>query len=297
MTIKVIVVGAGGNLGPHIVSALDDDHRFTVTILARASSKSKFPSHITVHRVDDHYPKLEVVEAFKGQDVVISTVTTGALQRQKMFIDAAIEAGVKRFIPSEFGHDTRNGNASKMLPQMYQQKREIVEYLREKQNDGLEWTAFVTGPFLDVAIENFLGYNLSQQHATILNEGSDRWSATTRATVGLAVKNSLLIPEKTSNRYLFIDTVTVSQTDVLLALQKMTGTEWGVDYVDAEEQKHIALGNLSKGHLIGIPMLMRYITCVNGYGGNYLDYETSANEILSLPVRNVDEVITSILKD
>ncbi|GMF81719.1 unnamed protein product [Aspergillus oryzae] len=273
MTIKVIVVGAGGNLGHHIVSALDDDHRFTVTILARASSKSKFPSHITVHRVDDYYPELEVVEAFKGQDVVISTVTTGAIQRQKTLIDAALKAGVGRFIPSEFGHDTRNGNASKMLPQMYQQKRQVVE-----------------------AIENFLGFNLSQQHATILNEGSDRWSATTRATVGLAVKNSLLIPEKTSNRYLFIDTVTASQNDVLLALRKMTGTEWGVDYVDAEEQKRVAIEHLSKGRLIGIPMLMRYITCVRGYGGDYLDYETSANEILSLPVRNVDEVIASILK-
>lgn len=152
MTIKVIVVGAGGNLGHHIVSALDDDHRFTVTILARASSKSKFPSHITVHRVDDYYPELEVVEAFKGQDVVISTVTTGAIQRQKTLIDAALKAGVGRFIPSEFGHDTRNGNASKMLPQMYQQKREVVEYLRAKQNDGLEWTAFVTGPFLEVFV-------------------------------------------------------------------------------------------------------------------------------------------------
>ncbi|QMW35050.1 hypothetical protein G4B84_010541 [Aspergillus flavus NRRL3357] len=290
MTIKVIVVGAGGNLGHHIVSALDDDHRFTVTILARASSKSKFPSHITVHRVDDYYPELEVVEAFKGQDVVISTVTTGAIQRQKTLIDAALKADVTPNV------DTRNGNASKMLPQMYQQKREVVEYLRAKQNDGLEWTAFVTGPFLEVAIENFLGFNLSQQHATILNEGSDRWSATTRATVGLAVKNSLLIPEKTSNRYLFIDTVTASQNDVLLALRKMTGTEWGVDYVDAEEQKRVAIEHLSKGRLIGIPMLMRYITCVRGYGGDYLDYETSANEILSLPVRNVDEVIASILK-
>lgn len=90
--------------------------------------------------------------------------------------------------------------------------------------------------------------------------------------------------------------MTASQNDVLLALRKMTGTEWGVDYVDAEEQKRVAIEHLSKGRLIGIPMLMRYITCVRGYGGDYLDYETSANEILSLPVRNVDEVIASILK-
>ncbi|KAE8143863.1 hypothetical protein BDV38DRAFT_289683 [Aspergillus pseudotamarii] len=279
MTIKVIVVGAGGILGPYIVSALDSDHRFTVTILTRASSKSKFPSHIAVHRVGDNYPDLEVVEAFKGQDVVISTVGAGALQRQKTLIDAAVQTGVKRFIPSEFGHDTRNSNAANLLPQMYHQKMDIVEYLRVKQNEGLEWTAFVTGPFLDLAITDFLGYNLSQQHATILNEGSDRWSATTRAIVGLGVKNSLLIPAQTSNKYLFIDTVTASQLEVLRALEKMTGTEWAIDSVDAEEQKRVAIQHLFHGRLVGLPML----------------YETSANELLSLPVSNVDEVLASIL--
>jgi hypothetical protein len=42
-----------------------------------------------------------------GIDAVVSLVGAAALTQQKGAIDAAVEAGVKRFIPSEFGCDTQ----------------------------------------------------------------------------------------------------------------------------------------------------------------------------------------------
>lgn len=143
---------------------------------------------------------------------------------------------------------------------------------------------------------NFLGYNLSKHLATILNDGSHRWSGTTRAVVGLAVKNALLGPEKTVNQYLFIDSVTVSQNEFLASFEKATGMPWDVVHVNAEEEKQGAIDGLSKGDFSGIPKLVRYIICVNGYGGNYLDYETSANEMLELPHTCVDKLVSLLVK-
>ena len=147
---KVIVVGAGGNLGPSILSAFEADSRFTVSVLARHSSKASFPTHLKVHRIGDDYPEHELLEAFKDQDAVISTIATANAVQQKSMADAAIKAGVKRFVPSEFGSDTRNAKAMAILPQYFKGKADTVDYLKTKEKEGLTWTAFVTGPFFEL---------------------------------------------------------------------------------------------------------------------------------------------------
>lgn len=150
---NIIVIGAGGNLGHHILSALNTDPHFSVSIMTRNSSRSTFPSHLIVHRVADGYPEAEALQAFKGQDVIISVVGLAAIHQQKLFIDTAIKAGVKRFIPSEFGTDTRNTSAHDLLPQFTKVKAEIVTYLKVKEHDGLDWSVFINGPFLDLYVK------------------------------------------------------------------------------------------------------------------------------------------------
>ena len=147
---NVIFVGAGGHLGPSILAVFDADPQFTVSVLARQSSKSVFPSHIKVHRVADNYPEVELLQAFKGQDAIVSTIATAEAFKQQAIIDAAIKAGVKRFVPSEFGSDTLIDKAVAILPQYFEGKTKTVEYLKSKEKDGLTWTAFVTGPFFEL---------------------------------------------------------------------------------------------------------------------------------------------------
>jgi dihydrodipicolinate reductase len=146
---NVIIIGAGGRLGPSILSAFDSDQHFTVSVLTRNSSKSTFPSHIKVHRVSDDYPEAELLEAFKGQDAIISTMATAGVKQQEAIIDVAIKAGVKRFVPSEFGSDTTE-KAVAVIPQYFHDKVETVEYLKGKEKEGLTWTSFVTGPMFDM---------------------------------------------------------------------------------------------------------------------------------------------------
>ncbi|OGM47136.1 isoflavone reductase family protein [Aspergillus bombycis] len=300
---KVIVVGGGGNLGRYIVSAFDTDPRFTVSILSRYSSCASFPPQITVHRTSENYNEPELVDILRDQDAVVCTIATSKISQQKLIIDAATKARVKRFVPSEFGHDTRNEQAGEMAPFLFKTKKKIVEYLRTKEKEGLSWTAFVTGPLFEMqptvenrAVQNFLGYSILKRQAMILNGGANHWSTTTLNTVALAVQNAMLAPERTANRYLFIESFRVSQNDILALLEYMSGTPWDTIHCDAEEEKRLALESLSKGELRGMPALMRYVTCIKGFGGHYMEYEESANDLLSMPNESLHEVVRAILQ-
>jgi hypothetical protein len=61
----------------------------------------------------------------------------------------------------------------------------------------------------------FLGHDIKEQKVVIFNDGNTAWSTTTSSTIGLAVKNALLIPEKTANQYLYTNSFTVSSTRCL----------------------------------------------------------------------------------
>lgn len=86
--------------------------------------------------------------AFKGKDVVISVVGATGFGEQKKFVDAAIRAGVKRLIPSEFSANSQNDAVLQLLP-LFGQKKELIEYLKSKETDGLTWTGIATSALFD----------------------------------------------------------------------------------------------------------------------------------------------------
>jgi hypothetical protein len=73
------------------------------------SPTATFDASISVHKVA--YDNLSsLTSPFRGQDAVVSTVGTFGISAQCSAIDAAIAAGVQRFVPSEFGGDTSLGD-------------------------------------------------------------------------------------------------------------------------------------------------------------------------------------------
>ena len=80
-----------------------------------------------------------LVDAFKGVEVVISTVGFTGLESQKALARAAKEAGVKLFSPSDYGGQSHKGGDHFI----YQAKKAIQDYLREI---NLPYTTFYTGP-------------------------------------------------------------------------------------------------------------------------------------------------------
>ena len=98
-----------------------------------------------------------LLSVFTGQDAVVSVVGAPGVPVQKVAVDAAIAAGVKRFIPSEFGVNTRR---VRDLPigKILQGKIGVVDYLKEKEAQGLTWTGISTGLFFDWVCGFFFFY-------------------------------------------------------------------------------------------------------------------------------------------
>jgi uncharacterized protein YbjT (DUF2867 family) len=142
---NVIVIGASGNVGQLIVSSLLTSN-FIVSALTRSTSTTTFPPHVSVHKTD--YSHSSLLAAFKGKDAIVSAIATYSTTQQKAIIDAAVEAGVKRFLPSEYGVDTSRPEIYDFLPPAIM-KQEVVEYLKTKEADGLSWTAICVGAWFD----------------------------------------------------------------------------------------------------------------------------------------------------
>ena len=123
---------------------------FNVTAFTRDDSKTSFPAGVTAKKVD--YSSLESLkEALSGQDAVVSTIATPAIGQQLLLVDAAFAVGIKRFIPSEFGVNTRTLGDAK-IAKILGGKIKVVNYLQEKakENSSFTWTGLSNGLFFDI---------------------------------------------------------------------------------------------------------------------------------------------------
>lgn len=130
------------------MKALLADGRFNVSIVTRKTSKSTFPPEANVIALDDSMLHTDLVDAMKDQEIVVSAVGPASLELQRDLIDAAIEAGVKHFIPSEYGVNNLHPKTRELSP-IFNTKGTILEYLISKEHTGLTWTAVATGLWLD----------------------------------------------------------------------------------------------------------------------------------------------------
>ena len=89
----------------------------------------------------DYSNKESIKTALTGVDVVISTVPATALGVQPGIAEAAKEAGVKLFVPSEFGVPTEGATDN-----IFGAKANIHRQLKAI---GIPYALFYTGPFAD----------------------------------------------------------------------------------------------------------------------------------------------------
>ncbi|KAL8776640.1 MAG: hypothetical protein Q9213_008191 [Squamulea squamosa] len=292
---NVIIIGASGNVGSPIVDALLKAG-FNVTALTRKSSSAKFPSEVKVETVDDDYPSDQLVAAFKGQDAVINLLPPISVEQHNSIADAAAEAGVKRFIPSEFGGDTSNPKVVELIP-MFASKTAITGYLKTKESSGLTWTAVISGAFFDWGLHTgFLGFDLKTHTATIYDNGDAALNGTKLSDVAQSVVAILSKPEETANKFVFIQNIKANQNEILAALEKSTGKSWTVTKRSATEARQTGGEKLSKGDMSGIPDMI-----VGGiYSGEpAADYAATRgldNDLLGLKEIPLQQLIDEVVK-
>lgn len=141
-----------------------------------------------------------------------------------------------------------------------------------------------------------LGFDLRARTATIYNSGDSLWSTTTLNTIGLGVSRILKNPEDTANRYVFIQSFSTSQNEILAALQRATrGQTWAVTRSNTTDLAQRGQAKLGDGNWAGIGDLLLATIFGEDRGNNFSDKEVLANEMLGLPEGKVQEAIDLIV--
>lgn len=275
-------------MGAAILNQLLQDN-FEVTVLTRQDSKATFPASVAVKRVD-YTSKDSMVAALRGQDAVVSALTHQALATSEaLLVDAALAAGVRRFVPSEFGSDTTNPKAA-AFP-LYAAKVASARHLEAVavSSPNFSYTSVITGPLLGWVVGQ--AFMDPADRTAALYDGGDRaFSVVTRATIGRAVSAVLRHPEETRNRVVKVHDATPTLRGLLAAAQGTVGTEgWTVTTPSVEEALASAWAGVEAGKF-DFATVFGFIVAASqgdGYGGLLEDTD---NELLGIPAMTDEEV-------
>ncbi|EIN06632.1 NAD(P)-binding protein [Punctularia strigosozonata HHB-11173 SS5] len=269
---KVAVAGATGNIGQAITEQLVAA-KFDVIVLSRSENPSKVPAGVAVRHVD--YDSVEsLTVALQGVDAVVSAVAFAGILGQTKLVDAAVAAGVKRFLPSEYGSDLRHPAARALS--VFAPKAKVEDYLEtvSAEHPGLTYTFVSSGPFLDWTLRaGILLGDVKARKAEVYDGGRLPFSATTLAGVGRGVAAVLRHLEETKNRTVALHEAVVSQGQILDIAKELTpAEEWTVTESQSADLKARADAKLAKGVFdmeVAIS-LIKWSTFSEGFGDVHL---------------------------
>ncbi|KAH7029257.1 uncharacterized protein B0I36DRAFT_325355 [Microdochium trichocladiopsis] len=306
---NVMLVGASGLFGAHVLHALQSHSpQFTITALTRSSSTASFPASLNTIPIEDTYPLPDLIAAFTGQDAVILTLPgrpTSELQIR--MIDAAVAAGVRRFVPSMFGNNTSR-EAGEMVG-LYADENLVREHLRRKSRErhakgleggGFTYTILHPGQFFDWGLESgWLSFDVKGKKAVVYGSGERRWSTSTIGTAAEAVVRCFETKEA-RDRELRVASFTVSQNELLGVFERLTGENWEVGKVDCAEARKRAREMAEGEYWDRLKMEIMVLLGEDEGGDRGQEFERDSdglwNERLGLPRENLTEVLERVVK-
>lgn len=289
---------ASGDLGSHILQALLQSELFKVTVLTRQSSQADFLASVNVIRVD--YTSVpDLTNALSGQDAVVSVLKTSARDAQIPLIEAAVAAGVKRFLPSEFSANLGNPKAAS-LP-VYHPNIKINEFIQQKSRDHPQftYTSIRNGPFLDWSLALGFFFSLNGGSTPFYDGGDRPFSTTTLATIGRTVVEVLQHLEETQNRTVFVQDLITTQRQMLAIAQKVApDRQWTPTDVNTADMETMARENYVSGRTDLISSMGFFCRSVfgEGYGGKF---EKVDNDLFGISFKtddDLEELIRDVLQ-
>ncbi|KUJ17916.1 NAD(P)-binding protein [Mollisia scopiformis] len=247
---KVALAGATGNLGAVVLKALLNANHH-VTVLSRINgNSSRLTPHpnIAIAKVDFNSTH-SLTTALQGVEVVISCLATLAIGSQNLLIDASVSAGIKRFIPAEFGMDSLNPLCTK-LP-VCVPKVDTQRYLQEKtlSYPGFSYTGIANGLFLDWGLKVGFILNMAAHSATLYNGGDVPFSATILVDIAKAVLGVIDNQDETANRIIYVHSVVTTQNKLLEYAKEKDGEGWHTVFKDTEDIRRESLAELANGDI------------------------------------------------
>ncbi|KAI5118179.1 hypothetical protein M0805_008420 [Coniferiporia weirii] len=247
----VLILGATGRTGSSIVDALLDSANFTVIAGVRPSSASK-PSvdvlksrGVEIRLLDLEKASIDqLVHALDGVETVISTIEWTYLELQKSLVDAAKKAGVKRFIPCDWGTASPRG-----VMKLHDTKLGIQEYIKEA---GVGYTFIDVGWWMKLVLpilnskDNDFPF-IIEASKSIFGTGDVKGAITDRDDIGKFVAR-IINDTRTQNRYVFIWGEEVTQHEAFAVAERISGKK--IDVVHTGEDTLVKMAKEAENAMI-----------------------------------------------
>lgn len=248
-----------------------------------------YDANVKVVEVD--FTSLEsLTAALQGIDGLVSTVAQEAIESQTVLIDAAIAAGVKRFIPSEYGSCTTSPKLE--TSPIYGPMFKIRQYLQEKARAGkLTWTVLACGAFLEFLFGGPFLLDFANHKAVLYDEGDNRISSTALPNIGKAIAGILKSPEATKNKVVRTSEVILTQNRLLEVAQELEPTiKWETSRVQTSAILKEGLDGISAGDF-SMPVVTKILQGTAFAGDTYgAAFDATDNELLGVKELTKDDV-------
>lgn len=221
---------------------------FTVTVLGRsASTLSSLPAEIKVIEVD-YSSSTSLQQALVGQDVLVACLAMDAMSIQPTLIDAAIRAGVRRYIPSEYSGITLDTGGAAKLP-LLAPVIEVQRLVKEVATQGkISFTILAPGGFIGMSLDGPVLLDWSTGTAELVDGGLEGLSVSKLETIAHALVAVLRDEERYKNEIVkFHDGVVTQSRALELAKKVRPDVQWRVTELDSAKAIEQGLAALKSG--------------------------------------------------
>lgn len=209
----ILVAGATGNLGEKICRELIKNNAKVRAIVRESSSQKKITAlekmGVEIMKVDMNN-KADLSNACKDVSCVVSALAglhDVIADTQKTLLDAAVEAGVPRFIPSDFSTDftqmPTNENRN------FDLRKEFESYIDQTP---IKATSVFNGCFAEVLRYNTPLYNVAEKTIAYY-DGKEDWKIDFTTMDDTAAYTAKVALDETAPRHLRIASFSVSPKD------------------------------------------------------------------------------------
>ncbi|KAK7885281.1 hypothetical protein LTR67_010459 [Exophiala xenobiotica] len=300
----VALVGGTGLLGSAAVQALlARKEQFELTLFTRSISTHKIPAEVRVVAIesfDDISEESTLVRCLRGHDVLVSTLNSAvALELEPKLVAAAIQAGVKHFMPSEYTLDVTHPAARALgKGNMLGGRASWADKLATIASSGqITYTTLVTGGFLDWGIKSgMLGFDLAQRAAVLYDGGQHKVTACTVSFVAEAILTALRMPdEKTANKRLHVAEVEYTGEELLRTIELASGDKWTATQLSTESAKENGMKLQAQNNLRAAYLNFARALNFDGCGAADLRSGLEFGREVDLQRRSLSDIVRSVI--
>lgn len=303
---------AGGQIGKHIFQALLKSGKQSVTVIQRPESTNTLPEGTKIVSVDYYNDKTALVNALKGHQFLVVTMTATAPQDMiPKLIHAAAEAQVDYILPNWYGQDPEDVS---LFEDTMLLARFFESIQKEAQAAGIPYVLLGCNFWYEFSLgggPNRYGFDFKKKTLTLFDGGEKRLQTTTWPQCGRAIAHLLSLPKlpqdehdqsanlsQFANKTVYVSSFNVSQKEMFDSAKRVTKTtdaDWTITHETSEDRFKESLERVQKQDFSAFTKLL--------YSRVWLGVERDVqmkgalhNDVLGLPVEDLDEATAVAVK-